>query len=241
MNKQLVKQRFSRSLKTYSACAVVQKQMAKNLAGMIEGTEYRNILEIGCGTGFVTEIINKKINYFRYDAVDIVSECESYIKSISPEINFINADVETFIPDKKYNLIISNAALQWLEDLPAFISRINKTLAPDGIFALTLFGKEHFKELNFLQNPGLHYYTVSELNHICSEYKILNIKTEIITLDFNNPREVLYHIKNTGVNALEEEKWTKSNLVDFETKYSNRCKDGIKLTYNPAYILLKQS
>ena len=56
MIKSLIKQRFSKSLKSYNKCAIVQKQMAHNLFDMIENNSYNNILELGCGTGFVTRL-----------------------------------------------------------------------------------------------------------------------------------------------------------------------------------------
>lgn len=94
MIKSLIKQRFSKSLKSYNECAVVQKQMAKKMFSMIKGNSFNNILELGCGTGFVTKLVNENIQYNCYDVIDIVENCEEYIKNISQRINFINTDIE---------------------------------------------------------------------------------------------------------------------------------------------------
>ena len=62
MNKELIKKRFKKGLKTYNKNAVVQKKMAENLIKLIdENTEVDSILEIGCGTGVLTDKIIKKI------------------------------------------------------------------------------------------------------------------------------------------------------------------------------------
>ena len=44
--------------------------------------ECSDVLEIGCGTGLLTELAVKNISFKNYTAVDIVPECEKYIKSV---------------------------------------------------------------------------------------------------------------------------------------------------------------
>lgn len=240
MIKSLIKQRFSRSLETYNKDAVVQKQMAWKLLEMTDNTDYGNILELGCGTGFVTRLVNEKLKYNCYDAVDMVEGCGKYIESISNDINFFSADIEKYHPDKKYDLIISNAAFQWLDDFSGFMNRIKNSLNTGGTFAFTLFGKRNFEQLNFVNKTNLKYFSKEELKEILKDYEIEQLKEEIITIDFNAPKDVLLHMKNTGVNALKSCHWTKSDLREFETEYNNVCNGEIKLTYNPIYAVLKK-
>lgn len=239
MIKELIKQRFSRSLKTYHNHAVVQKQMAEKLTQKLSCTGYDNILEIGCGTGFVTEILNKKCQYRNYDAIDIVSDCELFIRKISDKINFINADIEELEIIKKYNLIISNASFQWVDDFEGLVKKLKSNLAENGILIFTTFGHDNFKELKKITGNSLKYYSTTELEQILKDYEIMGIEEEKIFLEFNNPKEVLNHIKNTGVNALNKEHWTKSDLQEFIDKYNNICPDKITLTYNPVYVEVK--
>lgn len=237
INKELVKKRFSNSLRTYTEAAVVQKSMAKTLAELIPHKNYDSILEIGCGTGFVTEILVETLKFRCYDTVDMVGGCEKFIKNICADINFINADIENYLPDKKYDLVISNAALQWLEDFESFLKLMRNFIKPDGIFAFTVFGRNNFRELNFC--AGLRYYSIFELKSILKNYKIVKIFEDEIILHFNSPKEALLHIKNTGANSIRSCRWTKSDLEDFERDYQKVCKeDGIQLTYNPIYAVL---
>lgn len=241
MIKELIKQRFSKSLETYKSNAIVQKQMAEKLVDLIETQSFKNILELGCGTGFVTEIISSKYNYTTYDAIDIVAECQKHIENISNNINFISCDIENFEYQKKYDLIISNASFQWLDNPVDFIKNIKNHLNPNGIFAFTLFGNDNFKELNTIICSTPNYYSITEAKEIIKDYYLIHLSEENIIMNFANPKEVLQHIKLTGVNAISQEQWTKSDLNNFENKYNKICNDKITLTYNPIYVIAKNN
>ena len=68
MNTTLIKQRFSRSLQTYEQTAIVQREMAKILTEFLpQNKNFDSILEIGCGTGFLTrELVKKNKLYYIY-------------------------------------------------------------------------------------------------------------------------------------------------------------------------------
>lgn len=237
MNKKLIAKRFEKNLKTYNENAKIQKQMAEKLVQFLDKEEYDNILEIGCGTGMLTEIIKQKIEYKNYTANDIVSKCEDYIKSIDKNIHFSAGDIEECVKvsEKKYDLIISNASFQWIDNLKEFIEILYKKLNPQGCLIFSTFGIENFREIYHVQGKRLPYYTTSELREILQSYNPV-IEEEIRILAFRNPKDVLKHIQNTGVNALSEESWTKTDLINFENGYNNFCSGQTTLTYNPIYI-----
>src|SRR5688500_7035775 len=59
IDKRLLSKRFSEHAKTYDAYANVQKNMAKQLVDLLpqKNTNHKiNILEIGCGTGYLTRL-----------------------------------------------------------------------------------------------------------------------------------------------------------------------------------------
>ena len=122
MNKDLIQKRFAKNLDTYNNNARIQKKMAARLLSFLDRKDFNDILEIGCGTGFLTQLVNDNFNFKTYTANDIVESCEKYVKEINPKINFIPADIEKAVEnsDKKYDLIISNAAFQWVENLESF-------------------------------------------------------------------------------------------------------------------------
>lgn len=234
IDKALVKKRFSRNLKTYKDNSVVQNKMADKLVEMIR-FQPKKILELGCGSGLLTEKLIKKFNTTTYDAIDIVEDCEKYIKEISSNINFYHSDIETFNFQDKYDLIISNAVFQWVEDLPLFIEGLKKCLTPNGILLFSTFGTDNLLEISKLTGEGLKYIAIQELNSLLHPQEIYEDK---ISLNFDTPKDVLKHLKYTGVNAISNNHWTKSDLKNFENGYHKLCPNNITLTYNPIYILI---
>ncbi|MCR5266316.1 MAG: malonyl-ACP O-methyltransferase BioC [Cyanobacteria bacterium RUI128] len=241
MEKELIKKRFAKSLPTYKESAVVQEIMAENLVNMLPENDYDNILELGSGCGLLTKKIADNIRFKKYYAVDMVRECEKYIRKISTDIDFIQADIEDFIPSETVDLILSNASLQWLDDLENFIQKMKNHLNKNGIFGFTVFGKDNYKELKTILKSNLKYYSIDEVEKICSGYEVLNISEDKNILDFETPKDVLYHIRNTGVNALSQTHWTKRDLKQFIEDYNRVCDNKITLTYHPIYVVLRKN
>ena len=241
MNKELIKKRFSRQLANYNANASIQQQMAEKLLENISTEHcYNSVLEIGCGTGLLTEIAVNNIQHKHYIALDIVAECQNYIKKINPQIEFVNADIETYINTcEEFDLIISNASLQWVDDMPALVKKILSKLSSNGTLIFSTFGKENFREIFYILGKTLPYYSKNELLEEFKDYSPV-INEEIKIMRFENPKEVLKHIQKTGVNALSSNIWTKKDLINFEKMYNSLCADRATLTYNPMYVTLNK-
>lgn len=236
MNKELIKKRFAKNLNSYNENAKIQKIMAEKLLSYLPDTRFDNILEIGCGTGFLTELAAKKLEFKTYTANDIVPECEGFIKNIDQKIGFTCSDIEAGLKNstKTYDLIISNATFQWIENLEGFVSLLVSKLTRGGILLFSTFGKENFKEIACASGKTLDYYSIPELDSMLEGLEH-SIEEEVLVLKFSAPKAVLKHMSLTGVNAIEAESWTKSDLRRFEEAYDSEC----SLTYNPIYVLIK--
>ena len=234
INKSLVKKRFSKSLKTYDDNAFVQKQMAEKLVDFLPKKEFNSILEIGCATGLLTKELKSKISFSEFSANDIVPEAESYIKKIMPTAQFILGDIEEINLDKKYDLIISNACLQWCSNIENTILKLKNSLNEGGILVVSVFGKNNLKELNEIFDFPVKTVDISKLP------KDTLVVEETINMFFDSPIDVLRHIKLTGANTIKEMKLTKSILKDFEKKYYEKFaqKNRVQLTYNPIYLVI---
>ncbi len=230
IDKELVKKRFSKSLETYEDNAFVQKEMGAKLLNLLERKDFNSIFEIGCATGLLTKQIKENLKFNSLTANDIVSEAKTYVEDIAT--NFVCEDIEKITFDRKYDLIISNACLQWCNDINSTINKLLLALDDNGILAFTLFGDDNLKEIKNLFNFQ---------NKVCVSAKIF--KEETIKLYFDTPLDVLKHIKLTGVNALQPHKFTKSTLKEFEENYKNLYSENGKvyLTYNPIYLIIKKN
>ncbi len=235
MNKDLINSRFGKHLKDYDKNAKIQKIMAEKLISLCSKKKYKNILEIGCGTGLLTKEAIKNLEFENYTAIDIVEECESYIKNIDGKINFISRDVETLKEiSPNPELIISNAALQWTSDFEKTVKTLKNMLTKNGELIISTFGKENFREIFYIMGTTLKYYSESELKEFFPDFEIY--PPEIHIMSFPSPKDVLKHLQLTGVNSIENRAWTKKDLKSFEDNYSSLCVKVPTLTYNPVYI-----
>ncbi len=239
MNKELIKKRFSNKLSTYSENAGIQRKMAEKLLSYLDNNSFDDVLEIGCGTGLLTELAVKKLKFKTYTANDIVENCQKFITKINPDINFVAGDIEALISKslKKYDLIISNASLQWVDDFEKVVNILLTKLTKDGILLFSTFGSENFREIYFVMGKKLNYYSKSELEKLFKN-SLNKAEEEIHIISFKTPKDVLKHLHLTGVNAIESKTWTKKDMKDFENGYNNFCSNRPTLTYNPIYIML---
>jgi len=251
-NKNMVKQRFYRSIVTYNQSAIVQKNIAQELVRMvssIEGLKLDNILEIGCGTGFLTDAILKQYQPRQYILNDLVGLMQDEITKITSKHNFsrwsfIEGDAEKIPFPGHLDLVISSSTIQWFQDLVSFFKAISLSLKNNGTLALSTFGEKNFQEIKAISNIGLHYPSILELKTWLAPYfSDIQVKEDIIPLQFVSPREILLHVKQTGVNGIEYKKWGKSDLLHFENTYKETFSipgNMLGLTYHPVFVIARK-
>lgn len=255
INKQLVSNRFAKSIDTYNKNAFVQQEMADKLCLSVKGIQnkdYNSIFEIGCGTGFLTKRLIREFKPSNLVSNDIVKNYSPVIDSIIEESiehsnefthRFEDCDIESYNTSDKFDLIISNATFQWLTDIDEFFKKSYSWLKDDAILAFTTFGPENFIEIKEIENFGLDYIPFSIMqSKLQRHFDILYKSEDDNKIYFETPRDVLNHIKLTGVNGLRKEKWTKSDFQRFSEEYVARFNTdkGLSLTYNPYYYICRK-
>lgn len=227
LNKDLIKKNFQKSITTYNNNAIVQKKMAQKLVSFLNSKNYDNILEIGSYSGILTSEIVKNINFKRYLALDIINSFEN-IKNLSPKIKFIQGDIEKIALNGQFDLIISNASLQWCEDFNLTITKLISHLTPNGTLAISTFADKNLIEIKNAFNLSLNYKSLDELKETFPNAQIIE---EIETLEFKNPIDVLKHLKLTGVNSLTNKPLSIQEVKKGLKKLEN------KLTYDVVYLI----
>ncbi|MDE3839175.1 malonyl-[acyl-carrier protein] O-methyltransferase BioC [Bacillus methanolicus] len=154
IDKQLLQKRFSANAKTYDQFANVQKKMADRLLKQLvmkrNDSSPLHILEIGCGTGYLTAKLSRHFKNATITAVDLAPGMIEIAKQrISEErIHFLCGDIEEMELYDRYDLIISNATFQWLNHFESTLFRLSSILKRDGMILFSTFGCGTFHELH---------------------------------------------------------------------------------------------
>ena len=246
----LLRQRFRCATKTYNKHAVVQKDMARCLVEMAQDilpARQNKMLELGCGTGLLTQEITAQFNCDKYVANDLVAEVEEEVSSIVKgrgkcDFEFIQGDLQFMNMPEKQDVIWSGATIQWIEDLDTFFKKLSLALNKEGYVALSSFDTENYKEVRALTGKGIEYKSMEEVLCYASNYfKVLDCKSWYQQLWFENPKDVLKHMRFTGVNGVAKTKWGKGDLEHFNKQYEMfRTERGYPLTYHPFVFVLQK-
>jgi len=242
INKELIIERFKKSLKTYDEEAHVQRIMAKRIIELLiehKGKEFKNIFEIGCGTGLLTREIEKNLSFKQLFINDIVKESYEYVKNIGREIEFLPGDIEEIEFPKDLDLIISNATFQWVIDIQSILKKSYNALNKKGILCFSTFGKKNFIEFKQLSLPSLRYNTYIKDNQY---FKVIHFEESVETIHFKNFIDILKHIKKTGVNAVSKTVLTPYSFERIKEIYTKNYMTsiGLSLTYNPIFYILEK-
>jgi malonyl-CoA O-methyltransferase len=121
----------------------------------------QRILDLGCGTGYLTSLLAKRFPQAEIVALDIapamLEQTARRFKSLRPWWRFwqrrqplrcVEGDMRQlpFEPGV-FDLVISNMVIQWADDLDGVFAQIRRVLADEGLFLFTSFGPDTLKEL----------------------------------------------------------------------------------------------
>lgn len=149
--KKSIAARFSRASGTYSESAAVQREMVTQLVEKLPDSHPKRILEIGCGTGILSEELLKKYPQAEIDAVDIAPGmidfcCRKY--ALESRVHWHVADILDFKFAGKYDLIVSSSAIHWVTDLDHLFERLHEVLSDAGLVIFSLMLENTFCELH---------------------------------------------------------------------------------------------
>ena len=242
VNKALVKCRFEKSIGTYDNYAEGQARIARTLLEKWEKTgicKGKTIYEIGCGTGMFTKLYSKKFNPSKIILNDITEIPKNNFNGLAPKIELLTGDAETVFPEEQPFYIVSASTVQWLDDIPAFLSRIHSLLENGGYIAISTFGKHNYQETRSVFSSSLLYYGVDEWKEMLknTEFVIDELSEDLFKIEFNSAKDLLKCLKHTGVNAITSpQKINKEKLERLQEQLPHE-NGKYALSYNPIYII----
>lgn len=199
-HKEKIKENFSKSAKHYDRYAALQLIMMQKLFIMING-EYRKILDVGSGTGTLTDVLAKRYPAAEIVGLDIAQGMVEVADSRfdNQSVKYIEGDGENLpFYDSTFDLAVSSASLQWMDPEKVF-AEVARVLKPDGRFYFSTFGP---KTLCELREKGLsvnQFPPKAQLEAALKRlFKRVELKGEIDRKHYNSIRELFSYLKNIG-------------------------------------------
>jgi malonyl-CoA O-methyltransferase len=149
--KQGIRRNFARRACSYDRHACMQRLMAQGLVAEVGPSlaRARCILEIGCGTGYLTQLLRQANGKARLTSLDLdAALVEAARRRLGPEagVDWLVADGETPIRGE-YDLIIANATFQWFTRPGETLAVYYRNLVSGGVLAFSTLGPGTFQEL----------------------------------------------------------------------------------------------
>ncbi len=145
-----VKRNFARQASEYERHARVQRQVARRLAGLLDGVGWPAgaILEVGCGTGLLSVPLSSRRGEAPLILSDLAHPMTRCAATLLPAAVAVDADAEALpFASESCALVASASVYQWLNSLPGALAEAGRILRPGGVLALALFGGRTLHEL----------------------------------------------------------------------------------------------
>ena len=259
--KEQITSSFSRCFSTYDANADLQFITAKRLLWYIDQkintqTTEGSILEIGCGTGFISEGLLERYHEREIQFTDISPTMLEFCKTklekqreFDPNNHhFTLLDGEAVQETDCYSLIISNFAFQWFQSLEKTIHKLFDSLKPGGwlIFSIPLQGSfPQWKKACDRHQIPFRANTLPELNKIAEFLSPLSSKqdfweeTETLSypsaLGFFKQLKLIGAAKTTSGTPLPYSQM-KILMKEIETQEEER----VKISYEVGYFFFQK-
>jgi len=153
IDKRQVRRAFERAAAGYDEVAVLQRETARRLLQRLDYIQHapRSILDVGAGTGEATLALARRYPKARTIALDFALAMLQRARRRGPwrrRLRCLCGDAERLpLADRSVDLIFSNAALQWCNDLDEVFREFLRVLSPGGLLMFSTYGPDTLREL----------------------------------------------------------------------------------------------
>ena len=268
IDKQQVRQAFDKSATRYDEAAVLQREISDRLLERLEYIKYtpKRILDVGAGTGYCTQALANQYGKAQIYAVDLAHNMLRQARSgvslwqrLNKRFAYVTGDAEQLpFADASVDMIISNLAIQWCNDLDQVFAEFRRILAPGGMVLFTTFGPDTLKELRSS------WAAVDEVSHVNQFYDMHDIgdallrhkfaepvmDTEYLTMTYRDVMTLMKDLKQIGAHNVTQGRsrqlTSRTQLKKMLNAYEQFRHDGLlpasyEVVYGHAWIAEEKS
>ncbi len=248
---------FSRAALTYDAVADFQRSVGQQLVGMLKIDNQADVvIDLGCGTGHFTSSLQEKFKVARIIGIDLAEGMLSVAQKKNPQANaWLCGDAENLpIASSSVDVIFSNLALQWCNDLPSLFAELNRVLKPQGLLVFSTLGPSTLHELKSAWHSldsFVHvnqFQSLADVNiHLKENYfSTTQSDRKITTLHFEKLSDLTRELKALGAHNINKGRATgltgRKKILELKSNYEQfRCENLLPATYEVIHIVTQKA
>ena len=222
LDKARIRASFDRAANTYDAAAVMQKLVREEMLSRLDlvSMQPTRILDAGCGTGHASQALMQKYPKAQLVSLDLAmgmlhkthSTNNSLTQRIKQTLGFnkqhlLCADIEQLpLADASLELVWSNLAIQWCNDLDAAFTDMHRVLRNEGLLTFSTLGPDTLKELRAASSVDGEHVHVSRFIDmhdigdalVRAGFAAPVLDVEHITLTYDDVMGVMQDLKSIG-------------------------------------------
>jgi len=121
----------------YAQFARERSQPFHDLLALVKRSENMRVIDLGCGSGELTRHLHEHLGASGTLGID---RSQRMLDGAAPHgdgrLRFQHADIATYEPKEKFDLVFSNAALQWVPNPREILARLASWLTDTGQLAI---------------------------------------------------------------------------------------------------------
>jgi malonyl-CoA O-methyltransferase len=220
IDKARVRASFDRAARTYDAAAILQKQVRDEMLSRLDLVRITPnvILDAGCGTGHGSIALQKRFNQAQIVSLDLsLSMLKAtyanfpFFKKLTGKQRLVCADIERLpIANNSVDIVWSNLAIQWCNDLDQAFLEAKRVLNPNGLLMFSTFGPDTLKELRASsQNGHTHVSRFIDMHDIGDALTRAGFSAPVLdvehyTLTYDDVKGVMRDLKAIGAHNATE-------------------------------------
>ena len=125
--------------KQYNKFKDERSQPFHDLMSLLQPCTQARIVDLGCGTGELTSELHHQLKAVKTMGIDSSDQMLEKARAFAaPGLSFEKGDIESWDLKEQFDIVFSNAALQWCSGHPQLFRKLREALRPSGQLAVQM-------------------------------------------------------------------------------------------------------
>jgi malonyl-CoA O-methyltransferase len=215
-----IRKAFDKAAEDYETRAVIQNEIGERLFERLEYIKIapKTILDLGSGSGRFSQLLQKRYPKATLVSLDLSPQMLLHSRKKQGWLSkwpLVCANMNALpFANGSFDLVFSNQAVHWSEDLPQLLEEIMRVMNIGGCLLLSTLGPDTFKEMRDVFSQIDNYshtntfLDMHDLGDIMLKAKCLDpvIDMEMLSVHYSTISDLLHSIKAQGVRNIHPQR-----------------------------------